>query len=173
MIVSVASTTVLLFFFPWLNVESNLSGFDIASITTERWPHMRTFPNGIVFILPLVVISIAYQYFRRWRDDKRPRRRATTTAMLAIGLAATAIWIRAYTLNTTDYLNLRSPTIVQPTNPNLPDVEIIDGKRRQYTTSDILSEQFTVAMWLHVMLGASLLFLPWLDQRPPDEPPVY
>ncbi len=174
MIVAVASTTVLLFFMPWLTVEAAMSGIDIASIAAERWPHMGTFPNGVVFILPLVVLSVAYQYFRRWRDDKRPRRRATTTAMLVIGIVATIIWLRANTINTTDYLNLRDPSILQPTNPNLPDIAFnADGTRRQYTTGDILREQFTIELWLHLMLAISLLILPWLDPRPEDDPPAY
>lgn len=174
MIVVVASIAVLLFLLPWLTVETAMSGFDIASIAPDRWPHMGTFPNGIVFILPLILTSISYQYFRRWRDTRRPRRRATTTAMLVVGLGGTLIWMYAYTINTTDYLNLRDPTIMQPGNPNLPDVEFLeDGTRRQYSTSDILQEQFTVVLWLHLMLSMSLLILPWLDQRLPDDPPAY
>lgn len=172
MIVAVAAATVILFVVPWLTVESDLSGIDIASLAPDRWPHMDGVSSGMLVILPLVTLSILYQYARRWRDEYRPRRRSTTVAMQLIGILVTAYWIRTYTVNTTDYLNLRDPEILQPGSPYLPEVEFTDdGTRREYSTGDILQEQFTVFMWLHLMLGISLLILPWLDQRPEDDPP--
>ena len=178
MICSVGVMLLFVFlFFPWLNVEQNLSGFDIASSSAITLPQMEdsAIPNGIVFILPLVIGSILYQYFRRMWDVHRPHRRATTVGMLFIGIIAMILWVRAYTIQTTDYLNLRDPELyfeqIDRDNPAVPTIEIDeDGSLRKYSTGDILSEQFTFEMWLYLALSTSLLILPWLDQRPEAEP---
>lgn len=164
-------------FIPWLNVEQNMSGFDIAASTTITFPQMEeaVFPNGVVFILPLVLGSILVQYFRRMWDQYRPRRRLTTVSMLLVGIVTTALWVRSYTVQTTDYLNLNDPALYfEQVNQNnaLPVIEVDeDGKLRKYSRSEVLNEQFRFEMWLYLALSTSLLILPWLDQRPESPAP--
>lgn len=169
-IAAVALTVLALFFFPWLDTDEYLSGLDVASRNLQV---TENFPSGIVFILPLVVGSILFQYYRRVRDDVRPRRRFATISMLVVGLIATGLWIRAYTLNATDMLNALATGIPElPEDPAFP-TDSVEVEPEPYTTGDILREQFTIELWLHLALAASLLVLPYLDPRPPADPPEY
>lgn len=175
MISSVALTLLFIFvFLPWLNVDSNMTGLDIiaADVTTSGrsiLPHMEdaVIPNGIVITLPLVQASILFQYTRRMFDTERPRRRATTVGALVVGIIVTVMWVWTYTVETTDLFNLQDPDIVfdNVTNEN-DSLPVPQQGYGDYTTSDVLGEQFTTEFWLYLMLSLSLFVLPWLDQRP-------
>lgn len=170
---AVALTVVVLFLLPWLRADEDLSGLDIASrniAITEQ------FPEGVVFIIPLVVGSILFQYYRRVRDTVRPRRRLTTVLMLVIGLVATILWIRNYTLNATDYYNELAQSPITDELPIDPAFEVEQAQQPDselLSTGDVLRDDFTVELWLHLALAASLLFLPFLDNRPEAAPPQY
>lgn len=172
LISAVALTTAVLFLFPWLKTSGNLSGFDIASrnITVTEG-----FPEGVVFIVPLVVASLLVQYYRRVRDTVRPRRRLTTALSLAIGVVATVLWIRNYTLNATDFYNEQARNLLIPADvPIDPAFEVAVAERATpelLSTGDVLRQDFTVEFWLHLALATSLLILPFLDTRPEAAPP--
>jgi hypothetical protein len=161
MIAAVALTVVVLFFFPWLEGTNNLTGLDIATqnlILTEQYP------SGVLFILPLVAGSILYQYYRRIRQAVRPRRRLTTSMMLIIGLSATILWLRTYAVNARDQLN-DNLLLFSVTNA---EEEI---RTEPYTIGEVLSEQVRFELWLHLAMGTALLVLPFVDPRPPADPP--
>lgn len=170
-IAAVALTVIVLFLLPWLTADDSLSGLDIASrniAITEQ------FPEGTIFIIPLVIGSLLLQYYRRVRDTVRPRRRFTTALMLLIGLVATVLWIRNYTLNATDYINELAQSPATNTLPIDPAFEVEQAERvatEPVSTGDILRDHFTVETWLHLALAAALLILPFLDTRPEAEPP--
>jgi hypothetical protein len=177
---AVALSILVLFFVPWVQGAEggeNLSGLDVASRTVAI---TDDFPGGVVFILPLVVGSILFQYYRRLKQSVRPRRRLSTLAMLIIGLIATGLWIRSYTINATELLNEQetietvAPEIFTENQGNEP-TEDTDTQtttlREPVTTGDVLQEQFELELWLHLALSASLLILPFLDDRPEAESP--
>ncbi len=171
MIAAVALTVLVLFFFPWLQSEEEpLSGLDVASRNLEV---TKDFPSGIVFILPLVVVSMLFQYYRRVRDTVRPRRRFATISMLVVGLIATLLWVRNYTLNATDRLNEQAAAAQFGDLPDDPrfETDTVSSEPETYSTGDVLRDQFTFELWLHLALSMSLLVLPYLDTREPDEPP--
>lgn len=181
MISTVSITVLTLFlFFPWLNVDAQMTGLDIisADVTTSgvsRLPHMEDaiIPNGILITLPLVQASVLYQYIRRMFQPRRPRRRTTTAGAILLGIVVTILWMWAYAVETTDLFNLQDPDIlledVVDDNESLPRPQ--DGFGG-YTTDEVISEQFTVEFWLYLMLNCSLLVLPWLDQREEAPPPA-
>ncbi|MCB9437741.1 MAG: hypothetical protein H6673_12265 [Anaerolineales bacterium] len=170
---AVALTVVVLFLFPWLQATEDLSGIDIASrniAITEQ------FPEGVVFIIPLVAGSILVQYYRRVRNTVRPRRRLTTALMLSIGLVATILWVRNYTLNAVDIYNtlLQNPiTDELPIDPAFEVEQVERPAPELLSMGDVLRDDFTVELWLHLALAASLLFLPFLDSRPEADPPQF
>jgi hypothetical protein len=177
---AVALATLVLFVVPWVqgvDGGQNLSGLDVASRTVTVTDN---FPGGIVFILPLVVASVLFQYYRRLKQPVRPRRRLSTLAMLIIGLIATGLWVRTYTINATELLNGQEPTeTVLPeiftenqSNDTPEETEAeTTANIEPVTTGDILQDQFQLELWLHLALSASLLILPFLDDRPEAEPP--
>ncbi|NDJ86835.1 MAG: hypothetical protein GYB66_13205 [Chloroflexi bacterium] len=174
MIAAVALAVFVLFFFPWLTGDENLSGLDVAS---RNLAITEDFPSGVVFILPLVAGSILFQYYRRVRDAVRPRRRLATLLTLIVGLIATGLWVRTYTIKATDFLNDQPPPPTSLDDVLDPGFSAEDRplppQQEPYTTGDVLREQFTTELWLHLALGASLLILPFLDTRPPADPPEY
>lgn len=172
---ALALTVIVLFLFPWLQGDEALSGLDVASRNLQI---TENFPSGVVFIVPLVVASILYQYYRRVLEPQRPRRRGLTAVMLIIGLVATGLWIRLYTINATEFLNQAEeaaalantslPTGNVDTPPSIAPPQTIPV----HTTGEVLRERFTFELWLHLALAAALVFLPFLDTRPPVDPPV-
>lgn len=165
-IAATALAVIVLFIFPWLNAEEPLSGLDIASRNLQI---TENFPSGIVFILPLVVGSMLFQYYRRIWDTVRPRRREVTALMLLVGLIATGLWIRIYTIKATEFLNSETYVEVEDLPPAATPEEALPTK--VYTTGEVLREQFTPELWLHVALSAALLVLPFIDPRPSAETP--
>lgn len=179
---AVALAVLVLFFVPWIkgvDGGDSLSGLDVASRTIAI---TEDFPGGIVFILPLVVGSVLFQYYRRIKQSVRPRRRLSTFFMLIIGLITTVLWVRHYTINATEWLNEQSTVNAIPSESdifpeNRGDTPLDDdsvetaSSREAVTTGDVLREQFEIELWLHLALSASLLILPFLDDRPEAEAP--
>lgn len=179
---AVAVAVLVLFFVPWVkgvDGGQHLSGLDVASRTIAITDN---FPGGVVFILPLVTGSVLFQYYRRLKQPVRPRRRLSTLAMLVVGLIATGLWIRVYAVNATEQLNEQAAAetllpevftenqVGDDADTDDTDAEII-STREPVTTGDILRDQFELEIWLHLFLAASLLVLPFLDDRPEAEPP--
>jgi uncharacterized membrane protein len=183
MISTVSITVLTLFlFFPWLNVEAQMTGLDIVSadVTSSgvsRLPHMEDalIPNGIVIVLPLVQASILFQYIRRMFSTERPRRRPTTVGAVLVGVLVTLGWMWSYTVETTDLFNLSDREDQQILLENVDNESLPRPQEgfSGYTSGEVVNEQFTVEFWLYVMLNCALLVLPWLDQRLEAPPPNY
>ena len=178
---AVAVAVLVLFFVPWVkgvDGGQNLSGLDIASRTVSI---TEDFPGGVVFILPLVVTSVLFQYYRRLKQPVRPRRRRSTAAALIVGLIATGLWVRIYTINATEFLNEQQT--IEATQPEIfaanegdtssedTDTEAQTPTIDPATTGTVLREQFELELWLHLFLAGALLILPFLDDRPEVEAP--
>ncbi|MCQ3932113.1 MAG: hypothetical protein DPW16_16805 [Chloroflexi bacterium] len=131
------------------NETDSFTGFDLAARNVN---FTEDFPSGIMFILPIVVGAMTFQFYRRIATPERPGSRVNNALMLLLGIVVVLLWMRTYTLNVTDALN--------------ESLFVTSGEHAPYTNGDIIRDFFTSEIWLCLALSVILLILPFFDKRP-------